>query len=96
MSKPRTTYSALCAWGCGSTVTSRLKIPAGGIGCGQGECLTKHNDAARERAAEVSARRSEAAKAAHARRSEPRRAYGDWGQLVAFTRKGNRTDDDAS
>lgn len=91
MSRPRKLHKALCAWGCGTEVTSRIKIPAGGIGCGQGDCLAKHNEAARERAEEISARRSAVARAAHARKGQAQHAYGDWGQLVAFSRKGNRS-----
>jgi hypothetical protein len=81
-------YSAPCAWGCGTTVWSRRRIPAGGIGCGQGECGRKHNEAATQYQAELRARRSAAARAAHARRNEPVKAWGDWGQLVALSVKG--------
>lgn len=78
-------YTAECAWGCGTTVTSRLRIPAGGIGCGQGECAAKHNAAAEKSRREVAARRAATRKANAGR--EPV-AYGDYGQLVAFVRKG--------
>ena len=40
------TFEIPCAWGCGETIRTNRKPPKGGLGCGKGECLDKHNQAA--------------------------------------------------
>lgn len=89
MAAPRKTYTTTCAYG-GEEITTRLPPSKrrGGVGCGRGECLDKHNAAAAGYAAEETARRSAAAKAGHARKGQPMAAWGDWGQLAAFSNKG--------
>jgi hypothetical protein len=90
MAKPTKTYTTHCTW-CGDEMTTRLPPSRRRdvlLACGKDACLARHNEMATKRAAEMSARRSAAAKAAHARRDQPAQAWGDWGQLAAFSRKG--------
>lgn len=79
------TYRAMCVWGCGTEITSRRKLPAG-IGCGRGECVTKHN------AAVVAAdRAAAAARAARPRRPKPQPVMtGEWGMAVMLGQLGAR------
>lgn len=85
--KPRTTDCDRC----GDEMTTRL-TPAQRRGvvlsCAKPECQAAHAEHCATYDAGVTARRSAAAKEAHARKDEPVQAWGDWGQLAAFSRKG--------
>jgi hypothetical protein len=88
--KPRI-YTTTCAI-CDDEMTTRCAPSKrkDGIVCRKPECQAKRNEMITAANAEISARRSAAAKAAHARRDEPVQAWGDWGQLVAFNARKSR------
>lgn len=80
MTKSKRTYEIPCAWGCGTIIESSRPAPKGGLGCGMGECHTKHNEAAEAHRLEVSRRRSEAQKNRQPRRPQP--LYGDFATIA--------------
>lgn len=69
-----------CSWGCGREVEARSARQV--LGCGQGECLVKHNEAAEAYRLEVSARRSAGQRNRQPRKAQP--LYGDYAQLAKF------------
>ncbi|HEY3751634.1 MAG TPA: hypothetical protein VGL80_20830 [Pseudonocardiaceae bacterium] len=90
--KPRPVYTITCVWGCGTTWNSPLRPPTEGVGCGKGECNTKHNAAVAE-ADEL--RRQRRNRLARERRAAGPQVVmaGEWaqvGMLLGAVRKGGR------
>ncbi len=81
-------YSYACAWGCGATVETPRKVPGGSIGCGQGPCADKHNEAARQAIADSRARRAERAR--ERRANPPQPVLGEWGMALMLANPGLR------
>jgi hypothetical protein len=89
MAKPalRTTSCDRCGGDMATRLTPAQRSKAV-LSCPKPECQAAHAEHIAASAAEASARRSAAATAAHARAGQPVQAWGDWGQLAAFSRKG--------
>lgn len=88
MTAHRKIYATTCCI-CQDEMTTRVPPAArkDGIVCGKQECSDQRNVIIAEAGGVLRERRSAAAKAAHARQGQTVHAYGDWGQLVAFSRK---------
>lgn len=77
------TYEMTCV-DCAAPMTTPRRPPAGGVSCGNGPCLTAHNDRAATAHLASAERRRE--RAAHRRANPPQRQrlYGDLAAVAAF------------